>query len=371
MSTTGTGSAGGTRSHRRSTPPVNKSTHRSSAATACIRRNLWSTEDSGSWAAMAAKRYPPSKRRSANRRSRSRSQMSRALEIRSLHTSSSRHPRRAQMEGRPFCTWPSRIARPSPTSRAARTAAETWSMSAWCGASIRPLRSIWAAPSPRMWPFRSRPESDRTDCALWRSFKTRDRAACSGLRCRNSKIQGEQTYASDSHNCALAGHHCPMLGSGGRRAQKRIGVRAWRLAVVIPKRRAEPERRTGHGAAGQLRPAIPRWQQARLVRRNQLSGQSASRSFFERHVSSQNFASLYVTPGLRLKAFPTTEINGQRNPASRELARGVFDFGAGVDVRVWRWVALRGEARGFYSGSPDYNVASLTGGQHNVFAGGA
>jgi hypothetical protein len=66
----------------------------------------------------------------------------------------------------------------------------------------------------------------------------------------------------------------------------------------------------------------------------------------------------------------TTEINGQRNPASRELARGVFDFGAGVDVRVWRWVALRGEARDFYSGSPDYNVASLSGGQHNVFAAG-
>jgi opacity protein-like surface antigen len=107
--------------------------------------------------------------------------------------------------------------------------------------------------------------------------------------------------------------------------------------------------------------------------------------------ATQNFASLYVTPGLRLKAFPksrispylaigggyadyeqsTTEISGQPNPASRELARGVFDFGAGVDVRVWRWVALRGEARDFYSGSPGYNVASLSGGQHNVFAGGA
>ena len=67
----------GYRSHRRSTPPVNKSTHPSSAATACIRRNLWSTEDSGSWVATAAKPYPLSKRRSANRRSRSRSQMSR------------------------------------------------------------------------------------------------------------------------------------------------------------------------------------------------------------------------------------------------------------------------------------------------------
>src|ERR1700722_2937732 len=38
-----------------------------------------------------------------------------------------------------------------------------------------------------MWPFRLRPESDRMDCALLRSFKTRGRAACSGLRCRDFK----------------------------------------------------------------------------------------------------------------------------------------------------------------------------------------
>src|SRR6266851_5457264 len=107
--------------------------------------------------------------------------------------------------------------------------------------------------------------------------------------------------------------------------------------------------------------------------------------------ATQNFASLYITPGVRLKFLPkarispyfaigggyadyqqsTTEINGRPNPASRQLARGVFDFGAGVDVHVWRWVALRGEARDFYSGSPNYNVASISGGQHNVVAGGA
>ena len=31
--------------------------------------------------------------------------------------------------------------------------------------------------------------------------------------------------------------------------------------------------------------------------------------------------------------------------ASRQLTRGVFDFGAGVDVHAWRWIALRGDAR--------------------------
>ena len=102
--------------------------------------------------------------------------------------------------------------------------------------------------------------------------------------------------------------------------------------------------------------------------------------------ATKNFASLYVTPGVRLKFFPrstispyavigggyadyeqsTTLLNGQPNPASRELARGVFDFGAGVDVRVWRWIALRGEARDFYTGSPAYNLATISSGQHNV-----
>lgn len=106
--------------------------------------------------------------------------------------------------------------------------------------------------------------------------------------------------------------------------------------------------------------------------------------------ATKNFASLYVTPGIRLKFFPnsaispyavvgggyadyeqsTTRLDGQPNPASRQLARGVFDFGAGVDVHVWRWIALRGEARDFYTGSPAYNLASVSGGQHNVAISG-
>jgi len=107
--------------------------------------------------------------------------------------------------------------------------------------------------------------------------------------------------------------------------------------------------------------------------------------------ATKNFASLYVTPGVRLKVFPksriapyfaigggyadyeqsTTQINGQPNTAPRELSRGVFDFGAGVDFHVWRWVALRGEARDFCTGSPNYNVATISGGQHNLVASGA
>ena len=98
---------------------------------------------------------------------------------------------------------------------------------------------------------------------------------------------------------------------------------------------------------------------------------------------------LYVTPGIRVKWRPATRISpyatvgggyadyeqslaridGQPNQAPRELARGVFDFSAGVDARVLRFFALRGEARDLYTGSPNYNdsseannVASISGG---------
>ena len=107
--------------------------------------------------------------------------------------------------------------------------------------------------------------------------------------------------------------------------------------------------------------------------------------------ATHDYASLYLTPGIRVKFFPasrfapyvvvgggyadyeqsTRRIDGRPNPASRELGRGVFDFGAGVDVRVWRFVALRGEARDFFTGSPGYNIATISGGQHNVVATGA
>lgn len=107
--------------------------------------------------------------------------------------------------------------------------------------------------------------------------------------------------------------------------------------------------------------------------------------------ATHDFASLYITPGVRVKFLPasrlspyvavgggyadyeqsTKQIDGRPNAAPRELARGVFDFGAGLDVRVWRFLALRGEARDFHSGSPNYNLASISGGQHNVMATGA
>lgn len=106
--------------------------------------------------------------------------------------------------------------------------------------------------------------------------------------------------------------------------------------------------------------------------------------------ATNDVATLFVTPGVRLKFFPTArfspylstggglawfeqskqQINGSPNPAARELLRGAFDVGGGVDVPVWRFLALRGEVRDFYTGTPNYNIAALRGGQNNIVLGG-
>ncbi len=114
-----------------------------------------------------------------------------------------------------------------------------------------------------------------------------------------------------------------------------------------------------------------------------------------RDVSSSNtaatrdFATLYVTPGLRVKFAPssrfspyvaagggyalyeqsTSTIAGQVNLAPRHIHRGAFNFGGGVDYSVAPWLAFRGEVRDFYTGNPSFN-APVPGEQHNVMAGG-
>jgi len=116
----------------------------------------------------------------------------------------------------------------------------------------------------------------------------------------------------------------------------------------------------------------------------------------QRRVSSadqtltRDVATIFLTPGVRVKFLPrgavspylaigagyaefeqsTTRLDGKPNPASRELSRGAFDFGGGVDVKFWRFVGLRAEVRDFYTGSPAYNTSAIGGGQHHVVAGG-
>lgn len=114
-----------------------------------------------------------------------------------------------------------------------------------------------------------------------------------------------------------------------------------------------------------------------------------------RSISSANdalprsVATLYVTPDVIVKFFPSRRLqpwgtigggyaqyessakllDGTANSGKIRIHRGALVYGGGVDFRIWSGLALRGEVRDFYTGSPSLNVP-LPGGQHNVVAGG-
>jgi opacity protein-like surface antigen len=105
---------------------------------------------------------------------------------------------------------------------------------------------------------------------------------------------------------------------------------------------------------------------------------------------TRDIASLYLVPDVVVKFRPTERVSpwvtagggyglyeqstltnsGTGNPAARRVNRGVFLYGAGADVRLVRFLALRGEVRDFFTGTPAYNVALRRFGQHNVVIGG-
>ena len=105
---------------------------------------------------------------------------------------------------------------------------------------------------------------------------------------------------------------------------------------------------------------------------------------------TRDIATLYITPGVRLKFLPgarmspyiatgggyaqyeqsTTLLSGTSNSAPRNVFHGAFDYGAGIDWRGWRRLGFRAEIRDFYTGSPAFNSRLISGGQHNVVAGG-
>jgi hypothetical protein len=61
-----------------------------------------------------------------------------------------------------------------------------------------------------------------------------------------------------------------------------------------------------------------------------------------------------------------TVFNVIPNPGQRGNTTGVLQFGAGIDVRFFHGLGLRGEVRDLYSGLPNLNVQLHRGRQHNV-----
>ncbi len=107
-------------------------------------------------------------------------------------------------------------------------------------------------------------------------------------------------------------------------------------------------------------------------------------------VVPQVYKELFVTPAVRVNLFPTTAVSpwvsfgggfahitensqllfGGTNPG-KNTTSGAIEAGVGLDVRVWKRLSMRGEARDFYAGEPDYPLAP-TGKtrQHNYLVGG-
>jgi hypothetical protein len=104
----------------------------------------------------------------------------------------------------------------------------------------------------------------------------------------------------------------------------------------------------------------------------------------------KDYTSIFVTPSLRANFFPDSGFSpwlsagggfgyirsssdleyGGPNPGDRGATSGVFQFGAGMDLRVFRTLSVRGEVRDFYAGVPQINVDIGKGHQHNFFVGG-
>lgn len=101
-------------------------------------------------------------------------------------------------------------------------------------------------------------------------------------------------------------------------------------------------------------------------------------------------ASLFITPGVRLKLLPGSGISpwvsvggglarfdegsnlvsGAPNTSQIGTNRGVVQFGAGIDFKLLPHVSLRGEVRDFLSGKPVLNVDTENSRQNNIVASG-
>ena len=116
----------------------------------------------------------------------------------------------------------------------------------------------------------------------------------------------------------------------------------------------------------------------------------------QRGVTSSNLtltrdvATLFLTPGLRVKFFPkyfiapyavvgggwsvyehsTTTLGGAANPAPRTSTGSVFNIGGGVDVKVWKFIAGRAEVRSYDSPTPVFNSPFTTDNKRQLVASG-
>jgi opacity protein-like surface antigen len=107
-------------------------------------------------------------------------------------------------------------------------------------------------------------------------------------------------------------------------------------------------------------------------------------------VVPQSYKQFFITPSARVNLFPTTAVSpwvsfgvgfghfsesklldyGGQNPG-KSTTSAAIQMGVGLDVNVWRRLFIRGEARDFWSGEPDFPLAPTgRSRQHIFFVGG-
>ncbi len=107
------------------------------------------------------------------------------------------------------------------------------------------------------------------------------------------------------------------------------------------------------------------------------------------NLAPKDYKSFVVTPSLRANLFPNSGISpwvsvgggfgyfkanstlefGGTNPGDTGTSTGVFQIGAGFDVKLLSRLSVRAEARDFYAGVPQLNVDIGKSRQHNIFVG--
>ncbi|MGH9511041.1 MAG: hypothetical protein ACRD2U_02785 [Terriglobales bacterium] len=106
------------------------------------------------------------------------------------------------------------------------------------------------------------------------------------------------------------------------------------------------------------------------------------------NVIPADYRSYFVTPSARVTLFPNIPVTpwfsvgggfGHFSPGStlefggpnpgKGNATGIFQFGGGADVTLWRSFSLRGEVRDFFSGVPQLDVNTGKNHQNNLYIG--
>lgn len=102
------------------------------------------------------------------------------------------------------------------------------------------------------------------------------------------------------------------------------------------------------------------------------------------------YASLYLTPGLRVTLLPRAPVSffgavgggyarytesklkadRSANPSQRDTNTGAFAFGGGIEVHVFSWVGFRVELRDVYTGSRTFSIQTPGPKVHNVVGSG-